>query len=93
MTNSEIEHQQAQATVDAIIRAKGLQQINDTAALEALIDQALARSPAAAAGLQAGDSRAINALIGRVMLASHGAANPERVRQLLEKRLSEGEAP
>ena len=71
-----------------IVKEKGLEQVSDTAAIEALCDQAIAASPKAVAEYKAGKLPAINAIKGQVMKLSKGQANPVLVSQILEKKLA-----
>ncbi len=73
--------------VDAIIEAKGLKQINDTGALEAIIDEVLAANPKNVEEFKAGNAKALNGLVGPIMKASKGKANPAQVNALLMKKL------
>ena len=73
--------------VDAIIEAKGLKQINDTGALEAIIDEVLAANPKNVEEFKAGNTKALNGLVGPIMKASKGKANPAQVNELLMKKL------
>ena len=73
--------------VDAIIEAKGLKQMNDTGALEAIIDEVLAANPKNVEEFRAGNSKALNGLVGPIMKASKGKANPSQVNELLLKKL------
>jgi aspartyl-tRNA(Asn)/glutamyl-tRNA(Gln) amidotransferase subunit B len=75
---------------DAIIAARGLKQISDTAALEALVDEVIARHPQQVADYRAGKEKAFNSLVGRVMKASRGQANPQQVNAILRGRLDAG---
>jgi aspartyl-tRNA(Asn)/glutamyl-tRNA(Gln) amidotransferase subunit B len=74
--------------VDRIIDAKGLKQISDTGALEAIIDQVLAANPKSVEEFRAGKEKAFNALIGQIMKATQGKANPQQVNKLLTDKLS-----
>jgi aspartyl-tRNA(Asn)/glutamyl-tRNA(Gln) amidotransferase subunit B len=74
--------------VDAIIEAKGLKQMNDTGALEKIIDEVIAATPANVEQYRAGKDKAFNALVGQVMKASKGKANPAQVNDLLKARLA-----
>ncbi len=76
-----------QAQVDALIEAKGLKQMNDSGALEAIIDEVLAANERNVAEYRAGKDKAFNALVGQVMKASKGKANPGQVNELLKKKL------
>lgn len=73
--------------VDAIIEAKGLKQMNDTGALEAIIDEVLAANPKNVEQYKAGNAKALNGLVGPIMKASKGKANPAQVNALLLKKL------
>jgi len=75
------------ADVDAVIDAKGLRQMNDRGALEAIVDQVLAANPKSIDEYRAGKDKAFNALVGQVMKASQGMANPGQVNELLKKKL------
>jgi len=74
--------------VDAVIDAKGLRQMNDSGALEAIIDEVLAANPDNVAQYRAGKDKAFNALVGQAMKASKGKANPAQVNEMLKKKLS-----
>jgi aspartyl-tRNA(Asn)/glutamyl-tRNA(Gln) amidotransferase subunit B len=74
--------------VDAVIDAKGLKQMNDSGALEAIIDEVLAANPDNVAQFRAGKDKAFNALVGQAMKASKGKANPAQVNEMLKKKLS-----
>ena len=76
------------ARVDALIDTKGLKQINDTGALEAIIDEVLAANPKNVEEFKAGNAKALNGLVGPIMKASKGKANPAQVNELLLKKLS-----
>lgn len=74
--------------VDAIIEAKDLKQSNDTGALEAIINEVIAANPANVEQYRAGKDKAFNALVGQVMKASKGKANPGQVNELLKAKLA-----
>ncbi|MRV73278.1 Asp-tRNA(Asn)/Glu-tRNA(Gln) amidotransferase subunit GatB [Duganella sp. FT92W] len=76
--------------VDAIIDKKGLKQISDTGALEAIVVEVLANNAKSVEQYRAGKEAAINALIGQAMKASKGKANPAQLTELLKKKLAEG---
>ncbi|CAG9218417.1 Aspartyl/glutamyl-tRNA(Asn/Gln) amidotransferase subunit B [Paraburkholderia tropica] len=76
-----------EAAADRIIDAKGLKQISDTGALEAIIDEVLAANPKSVEEFRAGKEKAFNALIGQAMKATKGKANPQQVNELLKKKL------
>jgi aspartyl-tRNA(Asn)/glutamyl-tRNA(Gln) amidotransferase subunit B len=73
--------------VDAIVQAKGLRQMNDSGALEAMVDEVLAANPDNVAQVKAGKDKAFNALVGQVMKRSQGKANPQQVGDLLRAKL------
>jgi aspartyl-tRNA(Asn)/glutamyl-tRNA(Gln) amidotransferase subunit B len=75
--------------VDAIIEAKGLKQMNDTGALETIIDEVLAANPKNVEEFKAGNVKALNGLVGPIMKASKGKANPAQVNDLLKRKLSD----
>jgi aspartyl-tRNA(Asn)/glutamyl-tRNA(Gln) amidotransferase subunit B len=74
--------------VDTVIDVKGLKQMNDSGALEAVIDEVLAANPDNVAQFRAGKDKAFNALVGQTMKASKGKANPAQVNEMLKKKLS-----
>ncbi|MBU3625592.1 Asp-tRNA(Asn)/Glu-tRNA(Gln) amidotransferase subunit GatB [Polynucleobacter sp. JS-Safj-400b-B2] len=75
-------------TVDQVIDAKGLKQISDSGAIEAIIDQVLAANQKSVEEFRSGKEKAFNALVGQIMKASQGKANPGQVNELLRKKLS-----
>ena len=74
--------------VDVIIERRGLRQISDEHAIEALVDRVIAANGAIVAEFRAGKDKAFNALVGQVMKASKGKANPAQVNEMLRQRLS-----
>lgn len=78
---------EAGGDVDAIIAEKGLKQMQDTGALEQMVDDVIAANPGNVEQFKAGKDRALNALVGQVMKASRGKANPARVNELLRQRI------
>jgi len=76
------------ADVDAVIEAKGLKQMNDSGALEAIVDEVIAANPKSVDEYRAGKDKAFNALVGQVMKASKGKANPAQASELLKKKLA-----
>jgi aspartyl-tRNA(Asn)/glutamyl-tRNA(Gln) amidotransferase subunit B len=74
--------------IDAIIEAKGLKQMNDSGALEKIIDEVLAANPDNVAQFRAGKDKAFNALVGQAMKASKGKANPQQVNDMLRAKLA-----
>jgi aspartyl-tRNA(Asn)/glutamyl-tRNA(Gln) amidotransferase subunit B len=77
----------ALSVIDAIIEAKGLKQMNDTGELEKIIDEVLAANPKNVEEFKAGNAKALNGLVGPIMKASKGKANPGQVNALLMKKL------
>ncbi|CAM5198602.1 Aspartyl/glutamyl-tRNA(Asn/Gln) amidotransferase subunit B OS=Castellaniella defragrans OX=75697 GN=gatB PE=3 SV=1 [Castellaniella defragrans] len=72
---------------DAIIEARGLRQISDSGAIESMIDTVLAAHPAIVEEYRAGKEKAFNSLVGQVMKAARGKANPQQVNALLKQKL------
>ncbi|MHB0974371.1 MAG: Asp-tRNA(Asn)/Glu-tRNA(Gln) amidotransferase subunit GatB [Thiobacillus sp.] len=73
--------------VDAIIEARGLRQMSDSGELEKIVDDVLAANPKSVEEFRAGKEKAFNALVGQVMKASRGKANPAQVNDLLKAKL------
>lgn len=73
--------------VDAIIESKGLKQVSDVGAIEAMVDEVLGANPKMIEEYKAGKDKAFNALVGQTMKASKGKANPAQVNQILKKKL------
>jgi aspartyl-tRNA(Asn)/glutamyl-tRNA(Gln) amidotransferase subunit B len=71
-----------------IVRQKGLTQVSDAGALEALVDQAIAANPKAVADFKSGKAAAAKSFVGQVMKASGGKANPAMVDRLVQEKLS-----
>ncbi len=74
--------------VDAVIDARGLRQMQDVGALEQIVDDVIAANPDNVAQFKAGKDKAFNALVGQVMKASRGKANPHQAGALLRSRLA-----
>ncbi len=70
-----------------IVEEKGLKQITDTGAIEAIVDQVIADNPDQAADVRGGNDKAIGWFVGQVMKASQGKANPGQVNGLLRAKL------
>ncbi len=73
---------------EAYVKEKGLVQITDTGAIEKIVDEAIANNQAAVKEFKGGKEGALNSIVGQVMKASKGKANPQIVRELLLKKLS-----
>jgi aspartyl-tRNA(Asn)/glutamyl-tRNA(Gln) amidotransferase subunit B len=74
---------------DAIIEARGLKQVTDAGAIEALVDAAIAANPEQVKQYRAGKHKVLGFFVGQVMKTSQGKANPEQVNEILRKKLSE----
>ena len=74
--------------VDALIESKGLKQISDTGALEAIVDEVIAKNPKSVEEFKGGKEKALNALVGQCMKATKGKANPGQLNELLRKRIA-----
>jgi aspartyl-tRNA(Asn)/glutamyl-tRNA(Gln) amidotransferase subunit B len=76
-----------EGTADEIIERRGLRQISDTGAIEKLVDGVLAANAKQVEDYRAGKEKAFNSLVGQVMKASKGKANPAQVNEILRRRL------
>ncbi|WP_321324508.1 Asp-tRNA(Asn)/Glu-tRNA(Gln) amidotransferase subunit GatB [Thiomicrorhabdus sp.] len=77
-----------EGTADEIIEAKGLKQITDTGAIEALVDEVLANNPSQVEAYKAGQEKMMGYFVGQIMKASGGQANPGQVNKMLKEKLS-----
>lgn len=75
-------------SADAIIEAKGLQQITDTGAIEAVVDEVIAANPAQVQQFREGKDKVLGFFVGQVMKATQGKANPGQVNELLRAKLA-----
>jgi aspartyl-tRNA(Asn)/glutamyl-tRNA(Gln) amidotransferase subunit B len=75
---------------DAIIARRGLRQISDAGALESAVDQVLAGNAKLADDYRSGKEKAFNALVGQVMKATQGKANPAQAGEILRRKLGAG---
>jgi len=73
---------------DSIIDAKGLKQISDTGALEAMVDKVIADNPNQVEQYKAGKEKLMGFFVGQIMKETQGKANPGQINQLLKKKLS-----
>ena len=73
--------------VDQLILSKGLKQLNDSDALAKIVDTVLAGNPKNVEEYKGGNGKALNALVGQIMKASQGKANPQQVNELLRKKM------
>jgi aspartyl-tRNA(Asn)/glutamyl-tRNA(Gln) amidotransferase subunit B len=76
-----------QGPVDALIERLGLKQISDAGEIEKRVDEVLAQNARQVADYRAGKDKAFNSLVGQVMKATQGKANPAQVNELLRKKL------
>ena len=72
---------------DKIIEAKGLKQETDTGAIQAMVEEVIANNAAMVDEYKGGKEKAFNGLVGQVMKASRGKANPQQVNQILKELL------
>ncbi len=72
---------------DEIIEAKGLKQITDASAIEAIIDEVIANNPQQVEQYRGGKDKLFGFFVGQVMKATQGKANPKQVNELLRKKL------
>ena len=72
---------------DDIVKEKGIEQLSDASAIEALCDQVIAANPKPAADFKAGNTASLNFLKGQVMKLSKGKANPQLAGEILERKL------
>jgi aspartyl-tRNA(Asn)/glutamyl-tRNA(Gln) amidotransferase subunit B len=77
-----------EGTVDQLIESRGLKQISDAGAIDKLVDEVLAKNAKQVEDYRAGKDKAFNSLVGQVMKASRGKANPAQVNEILRKKLS-----
>jgi len=76
-----------EGSADEIIEAKGLKQITDSSAIEAVVDKVIAENPGQVAEYQAGKDKLIGFFVGKVMQETKGQANPGQVNQILKDKL------
>ncbi|HEX4985865.1 MAG TPA: Asp-tRNA(Asn)/Glu-tRNA(Gln) amidotransferase subunit GatB [Burkholderiales bacterium] len=76
-----------EGAADQIIEKRGLKQISDGGAIEKLVDEVMAANPQQVADYRGGKVQAFNSLVGQVMKASRGKANPAQVNEILKKKL------
>jgi len=77
-----------EGTADEIIEAKGLKQITDSSAIEALVDEVLANNPSQVEAYKGGQEKMLGYFVGQIMKASGGQANPGQVNKMLKEKLS-----
>lgn len=72
---------------DSVIEARGLKQVTDTGAIEAMVDEVIAGNPEQLAQYRAGKTKLMGFFVGQVMKASKGKANPQAVNEVLRRKL------
>ena len=77
-----------EGAADEIIEKRGLRQISDSALIEKLVDDVLASNAKRVQDYRAGKEKALNSLVGQVMKATKGKADPEQVSRVLRRKLS-----
>ena len=77
-----------EGTADEVIEAKGLKQITDSSAIEAVVDKVIAANPGQVAEYKSGKEKLIGFFVGQVMQATKGQANPGQVNKILKDKLS-----
>ena len=77
----------ADDAADKIIEEKGLKQETDTGAIKAIVEDVIAKNQAMVDEYRGGKEKAFNGLVGQVMKASRGSANPQQVNQILKELL------
>ncbi len=78
---------QGEGDADSVIEAKGLKQVTDSAAIEAMVDEVIAANPQQLEQYRAGKTKLMGFFVGQVMKASAGKANPAQVNEMLKRRL------
>ncbi|MGD8350113.1 MAG: Asp-tRNA(Asn)/Glu-tRNA(Gln) amidotransferase subunit GatB [Gammaproteobacteria bacterium] len=78
---------QGEGSADEIIAARGLEQITDSSAIEAIIDTVIADNPEQVEQFRAGKEKVLGFFVGQVMKQTQGKANPGQVNQILRDRL------
>ena len=77
-----------EGSADDVIEAKGLKQITDSSAIEAVVDKVIEANPSQVAEYKAGKDKLIGFFVGQVMKETQGQANPGQVNQILKQKLS-----
>jgi aspartyl-tRNA(Asn)/glutamyl-tRNA(Gln) amidotransferase subunit B len=78
---------EGEGSADDVIEARGLKQITDSSAIEAVVDKVIADNPGQVAEYQAGKDKLIGFFVGKVMQETKGQANPGQVNQILKDKL------
>ena len=82
-----VEMWKSQDSPEKIVKDKGLVQITDTSAIEKIVDEVISNNQKAVEEYRAGKKKAIGSLVGQIMKATKGKANPQMVNELLTKKL------
>ena len=77
-----------EASIDELIEKEGLKQLSDAGTIEKLVDEVLVANAKQVEDYRAGKEKAFNSLVGQVMKASQGKANPAQVNELLRRKLA-----
>ena len=77
-----------EGTADEIIEKRGLRQLSDSGAIEKIVDEVLAKNAKQVEDYRAGKEKAFNSLVGQVMKATQGKANPTQVNEILKRKLA-----
>ncbi|MCI3951490.1 MAG: gatB, partial [Burkholderiales bacterium] len=77
-----------EGNADAIIDARGLKQISDSGEIEKIVETVIAANPQQVADYRSGKEKAFNSLVGQVMKATKGKANPQQVNETLKRKLT-----
>jgi len=77
-----------EGTADEIIEKRGLKQLSDVSAIEKIVDEVLAKNAKQVEDYRAGKEKAFNSLVGQVMKATQGKANPAQVNEILRRKLA-----
>jgi aspartyl-tRNA(Asn)/glutamyl-tRNA(Gln) amidotransferase subunit B len=83
-----LDYSTQEGLVDEIIEKRGLKQISDPGAIEKVVDEVLAANAKQADDYRAGKDKAFNSLVGQVMKATKGKANPQQVNEILRRKLA-----
>jgi aspartyl-tRNA(Asn)/glutamyl-tRNA(Gln) amidotransferase subunit B len=78
-----------EGSADEIIESRGLKQITDSGAIEAMVDEVIAANPDQFGQLKGGKDKLMGFFVGQVMKASKGKANPAQVNELMRRKLQE----
>ncbi len=78
---------EGEGSADAIIESKGLKQVTDTGAIEAIIDEIIANNAPQVEQFKSGNEKILGFFVGQAMKASQGKANPKLLNQLLREKL------